>query len=414
MMVRCEVWLLPLACLAIVLADSRNPYEALGVSQLASHDEIKKRYRRLCLEFHPDKNVGSSEEEKKRCENAFKSVQEAYSIIGDKESRRQYDSSALYPSMSSQYQGDTTYGSRRSTSSTTSREDLDEYLHRYFNSRSNPYSNNYPRRRRSFYVNGIDVSHLFNPNGSGSGKFNHGRDSSYFPNQDMEQLDEHYPKSIFVEKVTVPLQELYSGISRRELVLRNGLLQRYKAAFRGGIAKNVAVQGLLASAPLLLRVSWPVSLLSFLITFHLSLPQPTKRFYFTNIRRGWKEGTKLKFNVEPKVDVVFIIKEGSHHRYTRDGDDLKTSITIERSKAKRGCNLLIDPLGEHELPVMVKLSPGQVVFDRQVVVCKGRGWPKKSGGCGDLHISVRLTNDSHDLKRRRKGRGNSKRKGHKD
>lgn len=222
------------------------------------------------------------------------------------------------------------------------------------------------------------------------GNYGHER-SSHYSNHEMEQLDEDYPKSIFVEKVTVPLQELYSGVSRKEFVLKDNIYDRYRAAIRGGLAKNAAIQGLLASTPLLLRASWPVSLLSFLITFHLSLPQPTRRFYSTKIKRGWKGGTKLKFSLEPKINVVFIIKEGKHDMYERDGDDLKTSVTIRKLKAKRGCNVVLKALGEHEPPVIVKLKPGQVTSDRQVVKVKGKGWPKKGGGGkGDLLLSIRL------------------------
>ncbi|MEI6789927.1 MAG: DnaJ domain-containing protein, partial [Myxococcaceae bacterium] len=53
----------------------RDYYEVLGLSQGASEREIKANYRRLAVEFHPDKNQGNKESEEK-----FKEASEAYSV----------------------------------------------------------------------------------------------------------------------------------------------------------------------------------------------------------------------------------------------------------------------------------------------------------------------------------------------
>jgi len=64
----------------------KDHYATLGVAEDASADEIKKAYRRLAREHHPDKNAGD-----KASEDRFKEVQEAYGTLGDAERRKAYD-----------------------------------------------------------------------------------------------------------------------------------------------------------------------------------------------------------------------------------------------------------------------------------------------------------------------------------
>jgi DnaJ-class molecular chaperone len=64
----------------------RDYYDVLGVKREASAEEIKKAYRKLAREFHPDRNPGD-----KQAESRFKEVQEAYDILSDKAKREQYD-----------------------------------------------------------------------------------------------------------------------------------------------------------------------------------------------------------------------------------------------------------------------------------------------------------------------------------
>jgi molecular chaperone DnaJ len=62
---------------------AKSLYESLGVSKNASQDEIKKAYRKLVREVHPDTNPGNEER--------FKEVQSAYDILADPDKRKQYD-----------------------------------------------------------------------------------------------------------------------------------------------------------------------------------------------------------------------------------------------------------------------------------------------------------------------------------
>lgn len=64
---------------------AKDFYETLGVSKTATEDEIKRAYRKLALQYHPDRNKGKESEEK------FKEVTKAYEVLSDTQKRQQYD-----------------------------------------------------------------------------------------------------------------------------------------------------------------------------------------------------------------------------------------------------------------------------------------------------------------------------------
>lgn len=69
----------------------RDPYQVLGVSRGASDAEIKKAFRKLARQYHPDRNDGSATAEAK-----FKEVQSAYDSIGDAKSRREHEQNQMF------------------------------------------------------------------------------------------------------------------------------------------------------------------------------------------------------------------------------------------------------------------------------------------------------------------------------
>ncbi|OPZ94411.1 MAG: Chaperone protein DnaJ [Firmicutes bacterium ADurb.Bin419] len=64
----------------------RNYYEVLGVGREATSDEIKKAFRKLARQYHPDVNPGNKEAEEK-----FKEINEAYNVLIDESKRKKYD-----------------------------------------------------------------------------------------------------------------------------------------------------------------------------------------------------------------------------------------------------------------------------------------------------------------------------------
>ena len=67
------------------MAEKRDYYEVLGVQKGAPKDQIKDSYRKLAMQFHPDRNKEAGAEEK------FKEISEAYAVLSDDQKRQQYD-----------------------------------------------------------------------------------------------------------------------------------------------------------------------------------------------------------------------------------------------------------------------------------------------------------------------------------
>lgn len=68
------------------MAGKRDYYEILGVDKSASIDDVKKAYRKLAMQFHPDRNPGNKASEEK-----FKEATEAYEVLSDQDKRSRYD-----------------------------------------------------------------------------------------------------------------------------------------------------------------------------------------------------------------------------------------------------------------------------------------------------------------------------------
>ena len=66
---------------------AKDYYQILGLQKNATGEQIKKAYRKLAMQFHPDRNPGKEEWANEK----FKEINEAYAVLGDPEKRKQYD-----------------------------------------------------------------------------------------------------------------------------------------------------------------------------------------------------------------------------------------------------------------------------------------------------------------------------------
>ena len=68
------------------MAIKRDYYEVLGVGRNATAEELKRAYRKLALQYHPDRNNGDPQSEAR-----FKEINEAYEVLSDSSKRQRYD-----------------------------------------------------------------------------------------------------------------------------------------------------------------------------------------------------------------------------------------------------------------------------------------------------------------------------------
>ena len=69
----------------------RDYYEVLGIDKNASESEIKKAYRKMAMQFHPDKFANATDKEKEEAEHKFKEINDAYQVLSDSQKKSQYD-----------------------------------------------------------------------------------------------------------------------------------------------------------------------------------------------------------------------------------------------------------------------------------------------------------------------------------
>jgi len=90
---------------------TKDYYSILGVSEGASHEEIRRAFRKLAMKYHPDKNLGNEQWAGEK----FKEINEAYAVLGDEVKRQEYDMmrQAGFAGYGTQYAGGRYYSQER-------------------------------------------------------------------------------------------------------------------------------------------------------------------------------------------------------------------------------------------------------------------------------------------------------------
>jgi molecular chaperone DnaJ len=333
------------------MAAVRDLYETLGVAKGASQDEIKKAYRKLARQYHPDANPGDASAEER-----FKEVQGAYDVLSDPEKRQQYDR----------------FGSQNG--------------------------------RGGFGPGGVDfegfdlgdlgdLGDIFGGlfGGRGRGQQQRGRRGS-----DLEvEVRLSFEDSLKGVETTIPVQ--------LETACRECGGSGAKPGTAPILCPECKGRGVKAESQGLFALSQPCPRCRGNGTV-IEDPCPrckgsgrerrTKR-YTVKIPPGVKDGSKIKLRGKGEAgyggaeagDLYVVTRVAPSKVFTRRGDDLVVDVPVAYPDAALGAQVKVPtPDGE----VTVKVKPG--TEDGKLLRVKGKGAPKlKGSGKGDLLARVKLT-----------------------
>ncbi len=333
------------------MATVKDLYETLGVSKGASQDEIKKAYRKLARQHHPDANPGDA-----AAEERFKEVQTAYDVLSDPEKRKQYDR----------------FGA----------------------------ANGRPGPGGGFnFGEGFDFGDLGDLGDIFSGLFGgRGRQQQQRGRRgnDLEvEVRLSFEDSLRGVETTIPVQ------------LETACRECGGSGAKPGTAPTLCPEchgrGVVSESQGLFALSQPCPRCRGNGTV-IEDPCPhcrgtgrerrTKR-YKVKIPAGVKDGSRIRLRGKGEAgfggaeagDLFVVTRVAPSKTYTRRGDDLIVDVPVPFSEAALGANAEVPtPDGS----VTVKVKPGTT--DGTLLRVKGKGAPKlKGSGRGDLLARVKLT-----------------------
>ena len=365
---------------------SFDPYKTLGVSRTASPDELKKRYRKLCLKYHPDKNVSKSAKERELAEKRFKQVQAAYDMIENGSSPRYHpDADNSWSPPRHQQYADNNRSSGRSGSTPTA----DDIFRRRFG--------NFDNVNFFTFEPGKPGRNYFGPRGSrrfGTGSpfsayYDTGtRFQSPFFASDSTLKPSDF-KSLYVQSVKVPLEVLYKGDPSYRFKLRESIYTRYQASIRGKMIFFSLYQGIFAMLPILRMRNRLLAYVAAIFVIHSTTPKPTRTYYSKPLLKGAKGGETSVSFVDNQIEIEFQIEEGEHPVYRRRGNDLYTDLSITSAEAKNGCTKRLRALDTTEDDIEITIPRGKYRYEKQMknrrhlethsshktIKIRNRGWP---------------------------------------
>ena len=324
-------------------------YETLGVAKNASPDELKKAYRKLARQYHPDKNPGDAGAERK-----FKDVQAAYDVLSDPEKRKQYDS----------------FGS----------------------------ANGRPPGPTNVDFGDFDLGDIFGGLFGGGGGRGRGRSQ---PQRGQRGSD------VEVE-VRISFEDSLKGLQTTvPVTLELACHTCHGTGAAPGTAPKICPQcngsGVVATSQGLFALQQPCPTCRGNGTI-VDTPCPTchgsgrerrTKRYTVRIPAGVKDGTKIKLKGKgeagwggaPAGDLYVVTRVESSKLYERRGDDLVLDVPVTFSEAAMGATVEI-PTPEGR--VSLKVPAGSQ--DGKLLRVKGRGSPKLNGsGRGDLLARLRIS-----------------------
>jgi molecular chaperone DnaJ len=341
------------------VAAKRDYYEVLGVARGASEDELKKAYRKLAMEHHPDRNPGNAEAEAK-----FKEATEAYEVLKDPDRRARYDRfghEAAAPGMGG----------------VDMNFDLADALRAFM---------------RDFGGGGAGFEDLFGGSGGGRGAnaVRRGQDLRVRLKLSLEEIESGVKKRIQIKHKVACETCKGSGAQKggRTTCAQcggRGQVQRVQSSLFGqfinvGPCARCSGSGFLIEHPCLkCRGEGRVSDVS---TVEVEVPAGVAEGNYIPLRGLGDAGP----NGGPAGDLQVLLEEKPHELFEREGDDLTLVLPISITRAALG--------GEVEIPTLdgtVKKSVSAGVQSGKQLRVAGQGLPHLRGrGKGDLIVRFRV------------------------
>jgi molecular chaperone DnaJ len=340
-----------------VATTPKSPYDVLGVSKGASADEIKKAYRKLARQYHPDRNPGDASAEER-----FKEVQGAYDVLSDPDKRKQYDA----------------FGSAN----------------------GRPGGGGFTRGNYNF-AGDFNVGDLGDFGDFLGGMFGGARGGA------RRQSRAQRGNDVEVE-VNLSFEDSLKGIETKiPVTLETACSECNGSGAKPGTAPKICPEcsgrGVVAESQGFFALSQPCPRCRGNGTV-IEDPCPrckgsgrerrTKR-YTVKIPAGVKDGTRIRlkgkgeagFNGGEAGDLFVVTRVQPSPLYERRGDDLIVEVPVTFAEAALGATVEVPtPDG----PVSLKVKPG--TQDGTLLRVKGKGAPKlKSSGRGDVLARVRVT-----------------------